>query len=220
MSMGGRSSAIAFVTLCAAFVLVLAACKREDAARTRATQSTTASEIPTPSAASPPNADSASEIATTSAASPPNADSALSLVNRFIVAESTGNWWAAHSLVAWRYCHWDPATDFLKVTTAIQVRGTGPVGDSALVQVIYDVVGRVWLGDPPLVGTQRTRFAAEGSSDTVTYRVFADSTGRQWLACGDFHQNHVGVSQLHEFVKRFEDSSLASWNAVLPSARP
>jgi hypothetical protein len=140
-------------------------------------------------------------------------------VNRFIVAESIGNWWAADSLVAWRYCGGNPAPDVLQVMTAIHVRPTRPVGDSALVQVIYEVVGRVWLGDPPVVGTQRTRFAAEASSDTVTYRVFADSTGRLWMACGDFHQNHVAVSQLQEFVKRFEDSSLAAWKAVLPNAR-
>jgi len=182
--------------------LALAACKRENTARTPDTRSTTASEISAPSPAFPPNA-----------------ATALSLVNRFIVAESLGNWWAAHSLVAWRDCPWDPATDFLQVMTAIQVQPTRPVGDSALVQVIYAVAGRVWLGDPPISGTQRTRFAAEGSSDTVLYRVFADSTGRLWMACGDFHQNHVAVSQLQEFVKRFEDSSLVAWKAVFLNAR-
>jgi hypothetical protein len=182
--------------------LALAACKRENTARTPDTRSTTASEISAPSPASPPNG-----------------DTALSLVNRFIVAESLGNWWAAHSLVAWRDCPWDPAPDFLEVMTAIRVQPTRPVGDSALVQVIYAVAGRVWLGDPPIRGTQRTRFAAEASSDTVLYRVFADSRGRLWMACGDFHQNHVAVSQLQEFVKRFEDSSLAAWKAVFLNAR-
>jgi hypothetical protein len=138
-------------------------------------------------------------------------------VNRFIVAESVGNWWAADSLVAWHACDWDPATDFFPVTTAFHVRPVPPVGDSALVQVIYEVVGRVWLG-PPSVGPQRTRFAARGSSDTVIYRVFADSTGHLWMACGDFHQNHVAVSQLHDFVKRFDDSALAAWKAVWRNA--
>ncbi len=190
------------VSVCAALAFVLTACKQEDTARTPDTQSTTASET---SFHSP--------------ASPPNPDTALSLVNRFIVAESLGNWWAADSLVAWRYCGGHPATDFFLATTAIHVGPPRPVGDSALVQVIYDVVGRVWLADPPIVGTQRTRFAAEGSSDTVIYRVFADSTGRLWMACGDFRQNHMAVSQSHDFVKRFEDSSLAAWKAVLPNAR-
>jgi hypothetical protein len=143
----------------------------------------------------------------------------LSLVNRFIVAESLGNWWAADSLVAWRDCGGDPATDFFLVTTAIHVGATRPVGDSALVPVIYEVAGRVWLGDPPSVGTQRTRFAAAPSSDTVIYRVFADSTGRLWMACGDFRQNHMAVSQSRDFVRRFEDSSLAAWKVALPNAR-
>jgi len=204
--MGSRSSAVASgakaLSLCAALALVLAACKQQDTARTPDIQSTTASETSAPSPTSPPNA-----------------DTALSLVNRFIVAESLGNWWAADSLVAWRYCDWDPATDFLPVTTAIHVRPAQPLGDSALVQVIYEMVGRVWLGDPPIVGPQRTRFAAEGSSDTVIYRVFADTTGRLWMACGDFHQNHVAVSQLQDFVKRFDDSALAAWKAVFPNAR-
>lgn len=185
----------------AALALVLAACKQGDTAGTPGSPLTTASEISAP----PPG-------------SPPDADTAVNLVNRFIVAESLGNWWAADSLVAWRYCNWDRAIDFFLVTTAIHVRPTRPVGDSALVQVIYDVVGRVWLADPPSVGTQRTRFAAEGSSDTVIYRVSADSTGRLWMACGDFHQNHVAASQLRDFVQRFDDSAVAAWKAVSPPA--
>jgi hypothetical protein len=140
-------------------------------------------------------------------------------VNRFIDAESVGDWWAADSLVAWRHCGWDHATDFLPVTTAFHVRPAPSVGDSALVEVIYEMVGRVRLADPPTVGSQRTRFAAERSSDTVTYRVFADSAGRLWMACGDFHQNHVAVSQLGEFVGRFDDSARAAWKAVFPSAQ-
>ena len=191
-----------FVSLCAALALVLAACKQEDTARTADIQPTTASETSAPSPASPPDT-----------------GTALSLVNRFIVAESVGNWWAADSLVAWRNCDREPATDFFPVTTAFHVRPVQPVGDSALVQVIYEMVGRVWLADPPSIGTQRTRFAAEGSSDTVIYRVFADSTGRLWMACGDFHQNHVAVSQLQDFVRRFDDSALAAWKAVFPNAR-
>lgn len=189
------------VSLCAALALVLAACKQEDTARTPDVPSTTASETSAPSPASPPDT-----------------DTALRLVNRFIVAESVGNWWAADSLVAWRDCDWDHATDFFPVTTAIHVRPTQPVGDSALVEVIYELAGRVWLG-PPSVGPQRTRFAAEGSSDTVIYRVFADTTGRLWMACGDFHQNHVVVSQLQDFVKRFDDSARAAWKAVFPNVR-
>ena len=74
---------------------------------------------------------------------------------------------------------------------------------AALVQVVYEVVGRVWLADPPITGPH-----------TVIYRVFPDSTEHLWMACGDFHQNHVAVSQLQDFVKRFDDSALAAWKAV------
>ena len=214
MSMRSRSSAVASVSLCAALTLVPAACTQEHTARTPDIRSTTASGASAPSPAFPPNPDTAP-----SRASPPDLDTALSLVNRFIVAESLGNWWAADSLVAWRSCAWDPVTDFFLVTTAIHVGLPRPVGDSALVPVIYDVVGRVWLGDPPIVGTQRTRFAAEGSSDTVIYRVFADSTGHLWMACGDFHQNHMAVSQSRDFVTRFDDSARAAWKALFPTAR-
>jgi hypothetical protein len=176
--------------------------------------------------ASPPRAQAGLEdtartppVQSPPAYAPPNADTALALVNRFIVAESIGNWWAADSLVAWRDCDWDPTTDYFPVTTGIDVRPALPVGDSARVQVIYAMAGRVWLSPPPIVGRQRTRFAALSSSDTVMYRVFADSTGRLWIACGDFHQNHVVVSQLQEFVQRFDDSARAAWKAVFPSAR-
>jgi len=49
--------------------------------------------------------------------------------------------------------------------------------------------------------TERTRFAPGSSSDTVVYRIFADYTGRLWMACGDFHQNHVTVSQCQEELR-------------------
>lgn len=153
-------------------------------------------------------------------ASPPNVDTALLLVNRFIDAESVGNWWAADSLVAWRSCARDWATDSFMVTTAFRVEPAAPRGDSALVRVVYDMVGRVWLAAPPIAGPQRTRFAGGGSSDTVIYRVFADSTGRLWMACGTFRQNHLAVSQLRDFVMRFDDSARAAWQAVFPRARP
>jgi hypothetical protein len=88
------------------------------------------------------------------------------------------------------------------------------------VQVIYDMAGRVWLADPRIPGPQRTRFAGGSSSDTMVYRVFADSTGRLRIACGNFRQNHVAVSQVRDFVKRFDDSARAAWQAVFPRARP
>jgi len=148
----------------------------------------------------------------------------MGLVNRFIDAESVGNWWAAESLVAWRTCAGDRQSDSLMVTTVFHVQPAGPSGDSALVQVIYDIAGRVWLADPRIAGPQRTRFAVGGSSDTVIYRVFADSTaaggGRLRMACGRFRQNHVAVSQLRDFVRRFDDSAKAAWQAVFPRARP
>jgi len=162
---------------------------------------------------------------TAARASPPNADAALGLVNRFIDAESVGNWWAAESLVAWRTCAGDRQSDSLLVTTAFHVQLAGPIGDSALVQVIYDIAGRVWLADPRIPGPQRTRFAGGGSSDTVIYRVFADSTaageggGRLRIACGRFRQNHVAVSQLRDFVIRFDDSAKAGWQAAWPRRR-
>jgi len=108
------------------------------------------------------------------------------------------------------------------VTTAFQVQPAAPLGDSALVQVIYDMAGRVWLADPRIPGPQRTRFAGGSSSDTMVYRVFADSTGggRLRIACGTFRQNHVSVSQLRDFVGRFDDSAKAAWQAVFPKVRP
>jgi hypothetical protein len=144
----------------------------------------------------------------------------MGLVSRFIDAESVGNWWGADSLVAWPACARDRATDSLLVTTAFQVQAAGPIGDSARVRVIYDMAGRVWLAPPPIAGPQRTRFTGGRWSDTVTYRVFADSTGRLWMACGRFRQNHVAVSQLQDFVRRFDDSAKVAWQAVFPKVRP
>jgi hypothetical protein len=150
---------------------------------------------------------------------PPDVDAALTFVSRFIVAESVGNWWAADTLVARRSCAWSGATEVLPVTTAFHVQPAPPVGDSARVRVIYDVAGVVWLAPAPAQGRQRTRFAPGASSDTVVYRVYADSVGRLWMACGNFDQNHVAVSQLHEFVQRFDDSARLAWQAVFPRAR-
>jgi len=143
----------------------------------------------------------------------------MGLVSRFIAAESLGNWWGAESLVAWRMCAGERQSDSLNVTTAFHVQFAGPSGDSALVRVTYDMAGRVWLAAPPVAGPQRTRFAGGGSSDTVIYRVFADSVGRLWMACGRFRQNHVAVSQLRDFVRRFDDSAQVAWQAMFPKQR-
>jgi hypothetical protein len=140
----------------------------------------------------------------------------MGLINRFIDAESVGNWWAADSLVAWRMCAGDRQSDSLMVTRAFDVQPAAPIGDSARVQVIYDIAGRVWLADSRIAGPQRTRFAGGSRSDTTIYRVFADSTGRLRIGCGDFSQNHVAVSQLRDFVRRFDDSAQAAWQAVFP----
>ena len=116
-------------------------------------------------------------------------------------------------------CAGDRQSDSLKVTTAFDVQPAAPIGDSARVQVIYDIAGRVWLADSRIAGPQRTRFAGGSSSDTMTYRVFADSTGRLRIGCGAFRQNHVAVSQLREFVRRFDDSAWVAWRAIWPAAR-
>jgi len=141
-------------------------------------------------------------------------------VNRFVAAETLGTWRAADSLVRWADCEGDPAEDQIPVTRSVSVGGVESRGDTAFVPVQYDVVGVARSDDAHQVGAKNWHFSVAASPETITYGVFADSTGHLWIACGEFHQDHTGISQFGNAVSHFDDRSLAAWRAAsLPSPR-
>jgi len=149
---------------------------------------------------------------------PPSDTHALGLVNRFVAAETLGTWRSADSLVRWTDCEGDPAEDQIPITKSVRVGKVESRGDTAFVPVQYDVVGAAWSDDARRAGVKHWHFKVGSSSETVTYGVFADSSGHLWIACGEFHEDHTGAGQFRSEVSHFDDHSLAAWRAAsLPS---
>lgn len=136
------------------------------------------------------------------------------LVSQFVAAETSGHAERAESLVDRRSCEGDGGWDFLAVTRQVQIERPLQYRDTTLVPVTYSWAGQWWSEDPHQVGFQSARFTALDTTDSVPYRVVADSAGRLWIACGDFYEGHLGVSQLLSDVPRFDAKSLAAWKAA------
>jgi|SRR5437660_844254 len=153
-------------------------------------------------------------------AHPPSIAKAVALVNRFVSAETLGIWRSADSLVRWADCERDPAEDQIPVTRTVRLGVVEPRGDTALVPVHYEVVGAAWSYDAHQAGPKNWRFRLAPARETIRYGVFADSAGRLWIACGEFHEDHTAFSQFSNELAHFDDSSLAAWRHVsLPSAQ-
>ena len=148
-------------------------------------------------------------------AHPPTESAAIGIVSRFVAAETLGNWRRADSLVRWASCEGDPAEDFLRVTRSVHLGDTRSQGDTMFVPVAYDVIGHAWSYDQRRAGEKNWRFSARPIREAVVYGAFTDSAGRLWIACGDFHQDHVAVSQLRTESDHFDDSSRSAWRAAV-----
>ena len=79
----------------------------------------------------------------------------------------------------------------------------------------YNVIGQAWSYDQRRAGEPNWRFSARPIRETVAYGTFADAAGRLWIACGDFHQDHVAVSQFRKESDHFDDSSRSAWRAAM-----
>jgi hypothetical protein len=151
-------------------------------------------------------------------AHPPSTATALALVNRFVAAETLGTWRSADSLVRWSDCEGDPAEDQIPVIRNARIGTLESRGDTAVVPVHYDVAGAAWSDDAHRVGPKNWHFRPGSSQETVRYAAFVDSSGRLWIACGEFHEDHTAASQFGEELAHFDDSSLAAWHrASLPA---
>ena len=146
---------------------------------------------------------------------PPTESAAIAIVNRFVAAETLGNWRRADSLVRWASCEGDPAEDFLRVTRGVRLGNTRSQEDTMFVSTTYDVIGQAWSYDQRRSGERNWRFSARPIRETVAYGAFADSAGRLWIACGGFHQDHVAVSQFRTESDHFDDSSRSAWRAAV-----
>jgi len=146
---------------------------------------------------------------------PPTESAAIAIVSGFVAAETLGNWRRADSLVRWASCEGDPAEDFLRVTRGVRLGDTRSQGDTMFVPTTYDVIGQAWSYDQRRAGKKNWRFSARPVSETVAYGAFADSAGRLWIACGDFHQDHVAASQFRAESAHLDDSSQSAWRAAI-----
>ncbi len=153
-------------------------------------------------------------------AHPPSSVNAVALVNQFVTAETLGTWRSADSLVRWANCEGDPAEDQIPVTRSVRLGSVELGGDTAFVLVHYEVVGGAWSDDAHQAGPKNWHFRLAPAQETVRYGVFADSAGRLWIACGEFHEDHTASSQFSKELAHFDDRSLAAWRrASLPSAK-
>ncbi len=145
---------------------------------------------------------------------PPTVRAAVTLVRRFVAAETAFDPGRATSFLSG--CE-DGGADDQQVTTSVHFLTPVPHRDTMSVAVIYQVAGRFWSDDPHRAGPHYAHFEREPRVDTVSYAVFADPHGRRWIDCGHFGVNHVSASHLARFVKALDDSSLAAWRmARLP----
>jgi hypothetical protein len=139
---------------------------------------------------------------------PPSARAALTLVSRFVAAQTTFDAVRAASFLSG--CE-DGGADDQQVTTSVRFLTPVPHQDTMIVAVIYQVAGRFWSDDPHRAGPHYAHFESQPRVDTVAYSVFADPRGRRWIDCGHFGINHVAASHLARYMKAFDDSSLVAW---------
>ena len=149
-------------------------------------------------------------VGTATAQQPPSARAALTLVRRFVAAETTFD---AGGAVSYLYGCADGGADDQQVTTSVRFLTPVPHRDTMIVTVIYRSAGRFWSDDPHRVA-RYAHFEAKPGIDTVSYSVFTDPHGRRWIDCGSFGVNHVAASRLARYSRAFDDSSLVAWRAA------
>ena len=141
---------------------------------------------------------------------PPSARAAVTIVRRFVAAETTFAPDRARSFLSG--CE-DGGADDQQVTTSLHFLTPVAHRDTMSVAVIYQVAGRFWSDDPHRA-VHYAHFERQPSADTVSYAVFVDRHGRRWINCGYFGINHVAASHLARYVKGFDDSSLVAWRTA------
>ena len=97
-----------------------------------------------------------------------------------------------------------------------------PVGDSAEVVVLYQVLGDAHPEDAGTAGPLYWRFTSRPRTDTARLHIAADADGRLWIGCGDFEPNHPMMSELTQAMKLLDSLSqheLELAKAGKPTAR-
>jgi len=140
-------------------------------------------------------------------ASGPRVAAARRVAAAYVVADTAGRWRAADSLVNWRGCDFDPATDYVQVTTAARVTDATVRGDTVDVTAEYAVIGRAWSYDRKRAGEKNWRFKAGPLTDKLVLHVLPLSRGGPPIACGQYQSNHVGFSHMSEALAHMDDSS-------------
>jgi hypothetical protein len=119
--------------------------------------------------------------------------------------------------VNWRGCDFDPATDYLQLTTAARVSDAAVRGDTVDVTVEYDVLGRAWSYDRKRAGETNWRFTAGRRTDKLVLHVLP--TAKPPIVCGEYQPNHVALSQMSKEIAHMDDSSRTALEQARRSPR-
>jgi hypothetical protein len=155
---------------------------------------------------------------------PTRASEAVSLVDRFLAADTAGDAQGAEALVfpsppggGVPYC--ELGTDGLEITRSARVLSGTPHGDTVEVVAEYRILGVAWSEDTHDAGPKNWRFNRAVSHKRVTFHVFKDAQSNVWIACGPrIPANHPGISQWRKVLARLDAHSLEEWNAALTEA--
>jgi hypothetical protein len=147
--------------------------------------------------------------------SDPRVAAAKRVAAAYIAADTAGQWQTADSLVDWRGCDFDPATDYLQLTVAARVTDATVRGDTVDVTLEYDVLGRAWSDDPKRAGAKYWHFAAQRLRDRLVLHVLPFAHMKTPIVCGEYQPNHVALSQMTEEILHMDDAS----HAALEQAR-
>jgi len=137
----------------------------------------------------------------------------------YVGADTAGRWRAADSLVNWHGCDFDPATDYVQVTTAARVTDAAVRGDTVDVTIEYTVLGHAWSYDRGRAGEMNWRFKPGPLTDKLVLHVLPVSRGGPPIACGEYQSNHVGLSHMREAVAHMDDSSRTALEQARRSPR-
>lgn len=136
------------------------------------------------------------------------------LASLWVKADTMGDWEAADSLVAPCDSEMPPAPNEPMSRVVLRPPAVGTNRDTLVVLAIYQVLGTAYSEDPVTVGQLNWRFDAFPHADTTILRMAADSTGRLWIACGEFAPNHRALSQMVEEVNALDSASRVALEAA------
>lgn len=144
---------------------------------------------------------------------------ALQLVSHFVELDTLGvaSVDSIFQLMQREECY-GVGADHIEPVTSVAVAAPEFSGDTALIVVEYQSIGRAWsLGES--AGRPNAWFF-ERFQHTVsdTFRVVSAPSGRLWITCGPHHGNRVSVRRMAREYARMSTAAKAAWDSALADA--